>query len=95
MDSKEVGARIKELRLRRGLNKNALANLAGVSPSYIYQLEEGSKSPTVEYLSHICWGLNITLEEFFKAEKNLAIFDRVSNLTPEQKLLLNQFLNSL
>ena len=46
-----------------------------VSPTYIYQLEQGLKSPTVEYLGYICAGLNISLAEFFaeeQSEKNVA-----------------------
>ena len=93
MDAKEVGRRVKYFREKRNLTKNALATAAGVSPTYIYQIEEGLKCPTVEYLGHICWGLGITLCEFFTEEKELK--ERVAYLTPEQKKLLNAFLNSL
>ncbi len=69
MEAKEVGERIKFFREKRKMTQNALANQAGVSPTYIYQLERGEKSPTVEYLSHICWGLDISLTSFF-ADRN-------------------------
>lgn len=98
MEREEVAKRIRELREERKLKQNALANLAGVSPTYIYQLERGEKSPTVEYLDHICWGLGITIEEFFSTKKEPLqgeSADRLSDLTPEQKRLLNDFLNSL
>jgi len=65
METKEVGERIKYFREKRKMTQNALANQAGVSPTYIYQLERGEKSPTVEYLSYICWGLGISLTQFF------------------------------
>ena len=97
MEKSEVGERIKKLREARNITQNSLAYQAGVSPTYIYQLERGEKSPTVEYLDHICWGLGITLEEFFRTqetsgeEKN----NKLANLTTEQKKLLNDFLNSL
>ena len=93
MDAKEVGRRVKYFREKRNLTKNALATAAGVSPTYIYQIEEGLKCPTVEYLGHICWGLGITLAEFFTEEKEMK--EKVEYLTPEQKNLLNAFLNSL
>ena len=51
MEKLDVANRIKDLRIQKGLSQNALANLAGVSPTYIYQLERGEKSPTVEYLT--------------------------------------------
>ena len=96
MNKREVGEKIKKLREARRMSQNALANEAGVSPTYIYQLERGEKSPTIEYLDHICWGLGITLEEFFRTELlSTSLTDKISTLTPEQKNLLNQFLNSL
>ena len=95
MEAKEVGKRIKFFREQRGLTKNALANNAGVSPTYIYQLEEGLKSPTVEYLGHICWGLGITLSEFFTDKEEAKSFDYICSLTNEQRERLNQFLKSL
>ncbi len=93
MNAKEVGRRVKYFREQKNMTKNALANAAGVSPTYVYQIEEGLKCPTVEYLSHICWGLGITLSEFFAEENELK--ERVAYLTPEQRKLLNAFLNSL
>lgn len=97
MERYDVAKRIKELREARNLTQNALANNAGVSPTYIYQLERGEKSPTIEYLDHICWGLGITLEEFFstKDHSQQTTTDKIAALTPEQKQLLNNFLNSL
>ncbi|MCD7729294.1 MAG: helix-turn-helix domain-containing protein [Clostridia bacterium] len=93
MTSKEIGEKITYLRKRKGLTKNALANLSGVSPTYIYQLERGDKCPTVEYLSHICWGLGVTLAEFFAEESEPN--DKISYLTAEQRKKLNDFLISL
>lgn len=96
MNMKEVGERIKTLREQKFMNRNQLANSAGVSPTYIYQLERGEKSPTVEYLNHICWGLGVSIPEFFATgNEPTAKIDKLSSLSPEQKRLLNEFLNSL
>ena len=95
MNKQEVAKRIRCLRESKNMTQNALANQAGVSPTYINQLERGEKSPTVEYLGHICWGLGITLEDFFAVKKDDRFVDRLSGLTEKQKELLNQFLNSL
>lgn len=70
MDKAEVGKKIKALRRQKNLTQVALAKLSGVSPTYIYQLEQGTKSPTVEYLGYICKGLGTTLGEFFGAPPN-------------------------
>ena len=86
-----------KIREKENITQNALANRAGVSPTYIYQLEQGLKSPTVEYLGYICAGLNISLAEFFaeeQSEKNVA--GRTTDaLNEKQKRLLDEFLSSL
>lgn len=97
MEKREIGEKIRRLREKENITQNALANRAGVSPTYIYQLEQGLKSPTVEYLGYICAGLNISLAEFFaeeQSEKNVA--GRTTNaLNEKQKRLLDEFLSSL
>lgn len=97
MEKREIGEKIRRLREKENITQNALANRAGVSPTYIYQLEQGLKSPTVEYLGYICAGLNISLAEFFAEEqskKNVA--GRTTDaLNEKQKRLLDEFLSSL
>ena len=97
MEKREIGEKIRRLREKENITQNALANRAGVSPTYIYQLEQGLKSPTVEYHGYICAGLNISLAEFFaeeQSEKNVA--GRTTDaLNEKQKRLLDEFLSSL
>ena len=96
MEKIEVANRIKELREAKKMTQNALANAAGVSPTYIYQLERGEKSPTVEYLDHICWGLGLTLKEFFAYPNETTNYTfNFSSLSPSQRQLLIAFLKSL
>lgn len=91
MDNLYVATKIKFLREQKQLTRNALANLAGVSPTYIYQLEQGLKSPTVEYLGYICQALGVSLSEFFREEKK----ENDLPLSERQKELLTQFIESL
>ena len=96
MTNAEVGKRIKMLREGKKLNRNELANLAGVSPTYIYQLEKGEKSPTVEYLGYICDALQVSLYDFFGIDQSdEQLKNRVDSLSLRQKELLNNFLESL
>ena len=61
----DVGKRIKELRKTKGLSTNKLSNDAGLSQSYVRNLEEGKyDNPTVESLQLICDALGITFEDF-------------------------------
>lgn len=93
----EVGKRITYFRTRKGYSVNRLANLSGISQSYLRDVELGNKNPTVEILSYICDALNITLRDFFddqtqrKLDSN-PLLSRIYRLTPEQQ---EAFLNLL
>ena len=101
MTTKEVGQKIKYLREKNHLKKNALANLAGVSPTYIDKLENGERCPTVEYLSYICNnGFGISLAEFFRdsdeqKELNTTIQNLTARLSTQQQILLLDFLKTI
>jgi len=64
-----VEKRIVELCEERGLAINALANLAGVTPSTIYSiLNQKSKNPSVSSIKKICDGLDISIRDFFDSD---------------------------
>lgn len=67
MNAKEaVAKRILELCDERNMALNALANIAGVSPSTVYSMFNAkSLNPGVVSLQKLCDGLEITLREFF------------------------------
>ena len=60
----DIAARIRFFREQKGYTVNKLANLAGVSQSYLRSIELGDKNPTVETLSTLCWALDISLRDF-------------------------------
>lgn len=91
-----VGNRIKELRLKKGITVNRLANLAGISQSYLRDIELGNKQPTVEYLSYICDALNISLVTFFSNDSSQnELTDRIKKLSVNQQKALLSFLVSM
>ena len=94
MTKKDIGEKIKRLREGKGLAKNALANLAGISSNYVADIEKGDKCPTVETLSYICFALGLTLKEFFSEEETTG-GDKVSALSKKQREALNAFLDTL
>lgn len=92
----DIGARIRYFREKKNITVNKLANISGVSQSYLRDIELNNKQPTVEYLEYICFGLGITLKDFFSTdEPQNELEQAVSKLTPEQKDLLIKFINSL
>lgn len=94
----DVGIRIKELREKRGITVNKLANLAGISQSYLRDVELGNKNPTVETLSYFCDALGVSLAEFFSEEEcgvSPFLMSAVSKLSEEQQLYLAEFIKTL
>ena len=93
-----VGERIKELREKRGLTVNKLANLAGISQSYLRDVELGNKNPTVETWSYFCDALGISLKEFFSENDNAInpfLMSAINQLSNQQQLKLAEFLQTL
>lgn len=90
-----VGKRIIQLREDKGISTNKLANLAGISQSYLRDIELGNKQPTVEYLSYICDALGITLKIFFDDEESQPLERAIAKLSDEQQEKLLDFINSI
>lgn len=66
MVKEAVVARFQRLCEERGLNPNALANLAGVTPSTVYSMMDPSrKDVSIITIKMLCDGLDMTLGEFF------------------------------
>ncbi len=64
----EIGERLRSLRDARGLSGYALANAAGVTPTHIKAIEDGTtKSPTAGTLTKIATALGITVDELVGA----------------------------
>ncbi len=71
MDTREaVVNRIRELYKARGWSMNSLSNEAGVPPSTIKNIMNGtSRNPGVVTLKKLCDAFEITLDEFFATEE--------------------------
>ncbi len=91
-----VGQRITELREARGLTTNKLANICGISQSYLREVELGNKNPTVEMMGCICFGLKISLQHFFDepgAERiNPVLLTALESLTLQEQVKLAEFI---
>lgn len=60
-----VAARIRDLRVQRGLSADALAEAAGLSAAEMLLVEEGSKDMTVEMIDSIANALEVHRVVFF------------------------------
>lgn len=95
-----VGGRIRYFRTLKGYTTNKLANLSGISQSYLRDVELGNKNPTIETLSYVCDALNISLQDFFNentqnAIQNDLLIEKIYQLSEEQRNALLVFLNSI
>lgn len=94
----DIGKRVIELREQKNISTNKLANLAGVSQSYLRDIEMGNKNPTVEILSYICEALNVSLQEFFSENTksiNSFLLSAIQQLSDEEQIKLAEFINTI
>ena len=89
--AREVGAKIKYLRQKRGLSQEALALSCDMNPAFLGRVERGMRSPTLNTLQRICDGLGITLTEPDATAVSTGcaaaiqhVTDRMRQLTPTQ-----------
>ena len=95
-----LGSLIKQYRLAKGYSVNKLANLSGISQSYLRDVELGNKNPSVEILSYLCDALHISLADFFNAycgqDSSIdSLTKEIYRLTPDQRKSLECFLHSI
>ena len=94
-----VGDRLRFFREQKQISTNKLANLAGISQSYVRDIELGNKNPTIEVLFQLCQTLGISLKDFFDDESlnltNDPLIQRIYQLNASQKESLLAFLNTI
>lgn len=59
---KKFGRRVKHYRTEKGLSQEKFAEICGLHPTYIGQVERGEKNCTLESAEKISLGLGIPLE---------------------------------
>lgn len=95
-----IGNRIKFFRIQKGFSVNKLANLAGVSQSYLRDIELSKNNNIgVETLNYICWALDITLKDFFSEDDDsffdTPLYQHILALSSTQRETLQSFLASI
>ncbi|MCR9501918.1 helix-turn-helix domain-containing protein [Vibrio vulnificus] len=63
--SKIVGKKIKEIRKKKALTIQELAEISGVSEGHVSRLENGLKSPTISTLEKLANALDVPIVYFF------------------------------
>lgn len=69
MEKKQLlGKRLRELRKRKGINQEKLAEYINVEPATISNIENGKNYPSMINLENILNGLNVSFSEVFDFE---------------------------
>jgi len=63
---KKLGSKIAEIRRKKGLSQEDLAGEAEIDRSYLSELENGLKNPSLLVLEKIAQALGLKLQELFK-----------------------------
>jgi len=64
-DRKALGAAVKAARTENKITQERLAEMIGVAPSHVKQIESGSRSPSVEVLYKLARTLNFSVDDIF------------------------------
>lgn len=76
LNTKEIGGRIKELRIKRGLDQQQLANIIGVGRSQMSNLETGKRNFNLKQLKTLAAYFNVSFETLgFQNEDKVEALD--------------------
>ncbi len=82
-----LGARIKELRKKRGLTQETLSEIIEIDPKHLSRIEVGKSYPSLQTLDKISNALKVELKDFFEFNqkvRNMKEFNKnVQNLLKE------------
>lgn len=87
INKKEVGSRIKQIRLRQGLTLAAFGEQFCARKGNVQQWEIGVSLPSKKRMIKMCKIANITLNELLYGF-NFNLYDEVEKLSKKEKLLL-------
>lgn len=65
-----LGRRIKELRKRKGISQEKLAELIGIEPPSVCNIENGKNYPTLQNLEKITTVLGVTYTDVFNFDQH-------------------------
>ncbi len=99
---KLIGARIKEIRTKKGLTQEQLSVKTNIALSTICRLENGVNMPREENLEALSEALEVSIDSFFKFEhyegdrnsRIIKIFDMIHKLNDEEIVIVQKILNS-
>ena len=84
----EIGRRIKAERKRRNISQEKLAEMINVSPHYIYEIERGMKSMSLETLINLATATKLSTDYILFGNHNndaATLSEQLNEMTEEQR----------
>ena len=67
--ARQFGKAIRDLRLKRGMSQQQLADACGLDISYVGQIERGQRNPTLGVMQGLASVLGVKMSELLKNAK--------------------------
>ena len=84
----ELGKKIKQLRLNKGVTQEALANVLGVTYQAVSRWENEMTMPDISLLPEISVFFGVSIDELFEFTEE-SQYQRIKNMLNEKSMLLN------
>ncbi len=84
----EIGARIKAYRKSMGISQEKLAEMINVSPHYIYEIERGTKTMSLETFVTLSEALNLSTDYILfgdKKDDTVSFSEQLNRMDEEQR----------
>lgn len=85
-----LGKRIKELRIAKGLTRYRITQITGISGHHIKGVEDGTRQPTIETLEKLIVPLGITLAELFNDGESMILSEKERCLIENFRTMSNE-----
>lgn len=76
-----IGHAINRYRVRKGYTQKQLAQLCGITPTYMSQIESGKKTPSYSLVEKLCQTLGIEQKDLYRT----LFLDTFANESPESE----------
>lgn len=84
------GGKIRLLREQRGYNLSEFAKIAGISPSYLSEIEREAKQPSLKTVARIADTLNVPKDQLIKTDNLDTLGKKLRQVREEQGLTQQQ-----
>lgn len=101
MDSKTLGNRIREARIKKLYTQQRMAEMAGISQMYLGEVERGTKIPSLKSFIKIIEALDLSADYVLRDELSSGehyiydeITEKLKNLSPQQRKAASEILDA-